>query len=187
MKLNSTKLDSKIINQYLYNYHNGDVQSFYNLYVYIKKPLFLYILSIIKDYHFAEDILQELFIKIKNNIKNYNKELNGKSWIFIIAKNLTIDFLKKNNKELPYEGEKLLFLIDTKYQKVDKNNSVEFITKIFKMLNLTEQQILSLHIFSGFKHYEIAAILSIPYSKVRSKYAYILKKIRMNCNKEDLK
>lgn len=62
-----------------------------------------FILSKVKDESMADDILQEVFIKIhlkKGYLKNTDKL---KSWIFTIANNTTLDYFRKRDLILPNE------------------------------------------------------------------------------------
>ena len=49
----------------------------------------------------AEDITQEVFVKIWKNIKKFDQNRSFKPWIFQIAKNTSIDFLRKK-KSIPF-------------------------------------------------------------------------------------
>ncbi|WP_417228418.1 RNA polymerase sigma factor SigZ [Amphritea sp.] len=46
----------------------------------------------------VEELLQETFIRAYQNIDNLNSKEKVKSWLFMIARNITIDFYRKNNK-----------------------------------------------------------------------------------------
>ncbi len=48
----------------------------------------------------AEDITQEVFVKVWRNLKKFDKQKSFKTWIFSIAKNTAIDFLKKSRSAL---------------------------------------------------------------------------------------
>jgi RNA polymerase sigma-70 factor (ECF subfamily) len=49
----------------------------------------------VRDKETAEDLAQETFIKVLNNIDRYLPEFKFSSWLFKIANNITIDFLRK--------------------------------------------------------------------------------------------
>jgi RNA polymerase sigma-70 factor, ECF subfamily len=56
-----------------------------------------YILRITNiDLEEAENLLQEVFIKVYENINDYNEELAFSSWIYRITHNITIDHHRKN-------------------------------------------------------------------------------------------
>jgi len=47
---------------------------------------------------YAEDLTQDVFIRVFLNISSFREESSLSTWIFTIARNLAIDFLRKNNK-----------------------------------------------------------------------------------------
>lgn len=57
-----------------------------------------YINSRVKNDAIADDILQEVFIKIHLNINNIKKQESLKSWIYTIAHNTIMDYFKKQSK-----------------------------------------------------------------------------------------
>lgn len=64
------------------------------------KPLYNFVYRIIPDSGEVEDIIQEVFVKIWKNIKKFDPKQNPsadgfKTWIFTIARNTTIDWLRK--------------------------------------------------------------------------------------------
>ncbi|MBI4858202.1 MAG: RNA polymerase sigma factor SigZ [Acetobacterium woodii] len=62
------------------------------------KPLKGYIKKRVDNEEDAEDILQEVFIKINNNLKNLEDEKKIHAWIYTIARNAITDYYRKNSK-----------------------------------------------------------------------------------------
>lgn len=67
----------------------------------------------------------------------------------------------------------------------DKIINNEFIFSLLSTLKEDEKEIVTLHIYGELTHVEIAETLSMPYPKVRWKYAYALKKLRNTLAKYD--
>jgi RNA polymerase sigma-70 factor (ECF subfamily) len=63
-----------------------------------QRPIFSLVYRMVRDRELAEDLAQETFIKVFNNLQHFNPKYKFSSWIFKIASNLTIDALRK--KEL---------------------------------------------------------------------------------------
>ena len=55
-----------------------------------------YILLMVRDYHHAEDLTQETFFKAYNSMSSYKGKANPRTWLFRIAHNTTIDFIRKH-------------------------------------------------------------------------------------------
>src|SRR5438105_2395160 len=62
-----------------------------------ERPVFSLIYRMVRDNETAEDLAQETFIKVLNNIDRYLPEFKFSSWLFKIANNITIDFLRRRH------------------------------------------------------------------------------------------
>ncbi len=60
-----------------------------------ERPVFSLIFRMVRDREVAEDLSQDSFIKVLNNIDRYRPEFKLSSWLFKIANNVAIDFLRK--------------------------------------------------------------------------------------------
>src|SRR3954453_257741 len=64
-----------------------------------ERPVFSLIFRMVRDREMAEDLAQDTFIKVLNNIDRYRPEFKLSSWLFKIANNVAIDHLRK--RQLP--------------------------------------------------------------------------------------
>jgi RNA polymerase sigma-70 factor (ECF subfamily) len=70
-----------------------------------ERPIFSLIYRMVRDREQAEDLAQESFVKALNALDSYKPEFKFSSWIFKIANNVTIDFLRKRKLDtLSIEG-----------------------------------------------------------------------------------
>ena len=60
-----------------------------------ERPVFSLIFRMVRDRETSEDLAQETFIKVLNNLDRYSPEFKFSSWLFKIANNLTIDHLRR--------------------------------------------------------------------------------------------
>jgi RNA polymerase sigma-70 factor (ECF subfamily) len=60
-----------------------------------ERPVFSLVFRMVRDRNVAEDLAQEAFIRAFNAIDSYNPSYKFSNWIFKIANNHTIDFLRK--------------------------------------------------------------------------------------------
>lgn len=132
--------------------------------------IFTYILMNTKDYYLAEDILQEVFIKAYKNYDSYQANSSFKTWIFKIAQNTTIDFMRKKNA-LKYYIELTLNERDTKplpEQILQLNEEELQLYHAIQTLKLHLRQVILLRKIKGFSTKETAEILNWSESKVKS-------------------
>ena len=141
-----------------------------------KGMMFCSINGIINDNHLSEDILQEVFIKIANNIDKVNDDINSnetKNFIMTITKNTALDCYRKNAKNREHEcyiadcEEEVFSKIDKNYvSKLDDGNKVFYLMKNMKE---TYRDIFMLKYVNDLENKDIAGLLNISEETVRQR------------------
>ena len=153
-----------------------DEEAFLELYQSINQPLFAFILGLVADFHEAQDILQETYLKIRSAAHLYQAQGKPMAWIFTIARNLARMHFRQSQRvadesieDIDAEG---FFSSEMDHQDriVMKN--------LLEKLDEDERTIILLHAVSGYKHREIAQYLEKPISTVLSRYNRGIKKLR---------
>ncbi|MCL1866924.1 MAG: RNA polymerase sigma factor [Oscillospiraceae bacterium] len=181
--MSKTKIDKAKLDSYIQRTAAGDRDSFVKLYDYVRKPVFLFALSIVKDYQTAEDVLQESMLRIAFNSDKYTRGTNPYAWVMSITRNLCSDALRSPTKhDLPLDDAE--FVSDSKDIVKSTEEADEVLTAL-QVLSHQEREIVSLYIYAGFSQVEIAKTLEIPYTRVRSQYKYALEKMRKYFNEVD--
>ena len=146
------------------------------LYKNYSKLVYGVIYSILKNTDETEDVLQNVFVKI---FKLDNEKLPTKShlsWLYSVAKNETINYIKKHSKEKNYESLYEMTDNDTEIGKVlDK----EYFNKLIENLPPKQQEILSLKIISNLSFREIANILDMKIPAVQWHYYKSLNTLKL--------
>ena len=186
--MNTKKLTSKnkeyqksLIEKLIKNVGEGDKEALSALYEHTKTAVYGFSLSILKNTHEAEDVLQEVYIKIYESASVYQSKGNPLAWILTITKNLSLMKLRKNKNHKDVDELKEI-LADNTNTDVAENKML--LSSVFGNISDEERNILMLHTVSGFKHREIAKMLEIPLSTVLSKYSRAIKKIRERMGEE---
>ncbi len=138
-----------------------------------KIPLYNYIYRIVYNREDAEDLLQEVFLKIFKNIDSIDFKRNLRSFIFKIARNSCIDFLRKRKSRIPFIEE----IYESKndiYERMKLKGKIER-----ALLNLKEEdrEIIILKYIENFKIKEISEITGIPENTVKIRIFRALKKL----------
>ena len=147
---------------------DGDEFSFTLLYNETYKGVFSFIYSMICNYQDAEDLMQDTFIKVRQNIQGYKIGTNVSAWILQIAKNLTIDFKRKEKKQNTVTLDYIENTMPAKSDNVEQK--LYLLEKLKECLPEIERQIVVLHIINGYKNKEIAKLLKLPLGTVLWKY-----------------
>ncbi|MFN8284994.1 MAG: sigma-70 family RNA polymerase sigma factor [Chitinophagales bacterium] len=77
----------------------GNPKAFASLMQKYQKPVYHVILKIVKDKKVAEDLMIESFAKAFDNMQQYSSQFSYSTWLFKIASNTSIDFLRKQRME----------------------------------------------------------------------------------------
>lgn len=140
------------------------------------KAVYGYILSIVRNPEDADDIYQDTFLKVRTAADTYQAQGKPLAWIFTIARNFCLMKYRQDQKraELDYDD-----LEDMPgLSKIDNNEERIVLNAALTALTEEERQIVILHAVTGFKHREIADMLSLPLSTVLSKYKRSLSKLK---------
>lgn len=138
-----------------------------------KKYVYYMAFSILKDYAISEDILQDTFISFLKHIKRINPEKNIINYLIKIAKNLSLNRLKKRKRETIMD---LDHVEDA--QKEISIEKTEIVDRMKNVLNDVEFQVVILHVINNLKHKEIAVILKKPLGTITWIYKTAIDKVR---------
>lgn len=155
----------------------GDKPALAELYRETKSSVYGFALSLTQNTADAEDILQEVYLKIWANAGTYKIKGTPMAWILTITKNLALMKLreKKRHQDLKPEEWDMAFHIPDSAGNVEDRHLLE---TALNLLSEEERQILLLHAVSGLKFREIGDLMGIPLSTVLSKHHRALKKLR---------
>ena len=73
----------------------GDEKAYSELTQKYQKPLYFHVRKMIRNPDFAEDLVQDIFLKAFKSLKNYKNDYAFSTWLYRIATNHTIDYLRK--------------------------------------------------------------------------------------------
>lgn len=153
----------------------GDNKAFANLYTNTYQAVYGFLLSILNNREEAEDVLQETYIKIRENASGYKHNGKPMAWIFTIARNLAYMKLRKRKRVSMLSIEDAENVVG--FSDVTNAEERMVLEAAFRILNVEERQIVMLHAVSGLKHKEISQIMKKPLSTVLSKYNRAIKKL----------
>ena len=78
----------------------GDRDALREVYEAYLKLIYALCLSKLKHKESAEDVTSEFFIRLYNSAATYDGRGNHKAWISTIARNMCIDYIRKNSREI---------------------------------------------------------------------------------------
>ncbi|MDR0661149.1 MAG: RNA polymerase sigma factor [Prevotellaceae bacterium] len=119
----------------------------------------------------AEDAMQDSFIKVFEKIDTYNSSVSFRAWLKRIAINTAIDMLRKKKVVFLELDERTSVAEEEDVDNFHDNMlKVESIKKRIETLSEGYRLVLTLHLIEGYDYDEVAEILKISNSTVRSQY-----------------
>ena len=129
----------------------------------------------------AEDAVQEIFLALWQSASRFDANKGSEiTFIATIARRRLIDGLRKNNKHKILQSIDDSISDDVFQQKsnLEKNAELSLAIGILETLEKKDQELLSLSIYQGYSHVEIAKLLNLPLGTVKTKIRRNLMKIR---------
>jgi RNA polymerase sigma factor (sigma-70 family) len=151
----------------------GNRKAQYKIYSLYSKAMLNTCIRIVKNQEEAEDVLQEAFIDAFTKIHSFRMESSFGLWLKQIVVNKSINYLRSKKLEL-VDIEENLHKIDGTIEvfngEDDAELKVEAINKALYQLPDGYRTVLSLYLFEGYDHEEIAGHLGISESTSRTQY-----------------
>lgn len=165
------------LNAYAARMKEGDEEAFALLYESTKKGVFSFVYSVTRDYEVSEELMQETYVRVKQNIRSY-REGNFSAWLLMIARNLAYNHVRRAKRETPLPENPP----EREYRMEEDGTPV--LDAVKAVLGEEEGQIVVLHAVGGYKHREIAKMLNKPLGTVTWTYKNALEKLRKYLEEE---
>lgn len=153
------------------------------IWIQFNQTLLNFIQSKVSNKHDAEDILQNVFIKIYKNIDDLKSETKLESWIFQITRNSIIDYYRAKKPDYSLNKAEESFEIPIETENMNQKISL-YLNELIRELPKKYQEPLDMYEFKNHKHKEISKKLNISVSgsKTRVQRAKIkLKEMLLKC------
>ena len=152
---------------------NKEKTSFEQVYLQFVKPIYYVAFAILKNKEDAEDVASDVFLSYYQ-MRNKEKIKNVKNYLFKMAHNKALNYLKRKNRE------ELKDDIDVYYVEKDNfdNSLVTQIKKEIYSLPDEEKQIFVMHVNGGMGFRQISRIMKMSISAVYRRYKKAIKMLQ---------
>ncbi len=158
---------------------NKDEKSFNYLYDNYSGAIYGLILKIVYDTNYAEEVIQDVFVKIWKNIDQYDAS-KGRlyTWMINIARNTAIDYLKSKSYQNEQKNQSISNFVDKDEANsfsLRMDNSDESKTDLIGMNTIIDglkpewKELIQLAYFQGYTQVEISEMLDIPIGTVKTR------------------
>ena len=147
---------------------HGDQRAFAELVSRYQKPLYNLALRMTADPEDAKDVVQSTFIKAYEKLSTYQYQYHFFSWLYRIAINDSINFLRQRKRFTPLHEEILPDTVRTEkaFQDLDL---AEYIQTALMQIKLEYRTVIILRHFQELSYEEIAYILNLSVERVKSR------------------
>ncbi|MBQ9065054.1 MAG: RNA polymerase sigma factor [Blautia sp.] len=181
-------MDNSRFDECMNRIRGGDKEALKEIYESCQEYIFHLMYSITGNYSDAEDLSVEFFLKLWDIADKYTPGGGYRRWLTVIARNLALDFLRRNQREIALEAENIEQELekhsgdDPGYEKVLDDISIE---QALAGLSPAEREIVHLKVAGELTFQNIADILKVPMGTVTWRYRQAVGKLR-RCGYEAL-
>jgi RNA polymerase sigma-70 factor (ECF subfamily) len=159
---------------------NKDQQAFSDLMDKYKDPIYYMLLKMVNNNDYAEDLTLEAFGKAFNRLNQYTPNFAFSTWLFKIATNNCIDFLRKKKKNVMSidnrisnsDGEEYMFEIKsdgmTPEQITMNDQKIQLMRQYVKKLKPRYEILVEMRYFKEMSYEEISVELNLPLGTVKA-------------------
>jgi len=145
-----------------------------------QRPLYAHIRNMVINHDDTDDVLQNTFVKVFQNLKNFKGESKLYSWIYRIATNEAITFINTRAKKSGISSEELKDkMINNLQADVDYDgDAIQLkLQKAVATLPEKQQLVFKMKYFQELKYEEISEILETSVGGLKASYFHAVKKI----------
>ncbi len=157
----------------------GEAQFFEQIVNRFHRPVTKFIFRMVNDYETALDLTQEVFLKVYTALDRYDDQYKFSTWLFKIASNHTIDYLRKQNgstfsiEEINDHSEGNLFEIQSESPSPERqailNQRRVAIESVISQLPVPYRQVIVLRHVAELEYEEIAEVTGLPMGTVKNR------------------
>jgi RNA polymerase sigma-70 factor (ECF subfamily) len=177
-------------NTIIESFKNGNLYAFNILVLKYQKKVYWLVRKMVLNHDDADDITQEVFIKLHKSLDKFRGESKFYTYIYRIAVNLSLNHLNKNKRNYTRQVDlnSETFRLKSDEKSTDETYDEQNRTKILEeaICSLPEQQraVFNLRFYDNLGYDEIAKILNRSVGGMKANYFHAVKKIEVFLKKK---
>lgn len=184
-------LEQKDDSELLTAYARGDVGAFEVLLARHRRPLFNFLLRSVRDHDRAEDLMQEVFLRIIQNAADFQGQSKFTTWMYTIARNLCVDHARKMTHRrhasldatpAGQDGAPLSERIPNVAPSTDRSAAApemrQRIALAVEALPEEQREVFLMRQLQGLGFAEIASVVGVSENTIKSRMRYALERLQ---------
>lgn len=159
----------------------GDRNAFAELYRRLQRPLFGYLMKLVREREMVEDVLNETMMEVWRQAARFEGRSSVNTWVFSIAHHRAVSRLRKK-RETSLDEEQAATIEDeapTPDERAISGDMSRLIGALMEKLSFEHREILHLAYFQEFSVQEIADALDLPANTVKTRMFYARQRLKV--------
>jgi RNA polymerase sigma-70 factor, ECF subfamily len=162
-------------------------KQFNELYDKYHQEIFRFLVYMVKDRQHAEDLVQEVYIKVLDAYERFRGQSSERTWIYSIARHVAIDWIRKQQRrkkkgffQSGIDEEQLIIVDDRPLPEevVTQSETMQAIYKSLESCSVDQKTVVILRYIQGLSIAETAQALNWSESKVKTTQHRAIKKLK---------
>jgi len=159
----------------------GDRDAFAQFYRQVERPLFGYLMKLVREREMAEDILNETMMEVWRQAGRFEGRSAVNTWVFSIAHHRAVSRFRKR-RESALDEEHAATIADerpTPDQRAQSSGMARLLARLMEQLTFEHREILHLAYYQEFSVQEIADALHLPPNTVKTRMFYARQRLKV--------
>jgi RNA polymerase sigma-70 factor (ECF subfamily) len=176
-KFVNSKSDSELIR----DFKNGDVRGYNEIVRKYQQQVYWIVRKMVNSHDDADDLTQEVFIKVYSALRDFREESNLFTWLYRIAVNYSINHIKKVKIRNTVSFEVVTDPVETKDKKsdelIDEQTRRKHLEAAIETLPARQRAVFNMRYYDELSYDEISKILKKSVGGVKANYFHAVKKL----------
>jgi len=153
-----------------------------------QRMLYFHIRRLVIDHNDADDVLQNTFLKAWRYIERFRGEAALKTWLYRIATNEALSFLKSRNRQMHQDVDNIQNDLKHSLEQgryIDGDEIQMALQKAILTLPERQRAVFNMRYFDEMKYDEISEVLEVSVGSLKASYHHAVKKIEKSLASND--
>jgi RNA polymerase sigma factor (sigma-70 family) len=174
-------LENKTDNDLINDFKNGDIKAYNEIVRRYQQQVYWVIRKMVNSHDDADDITQEVFIKVHSALKKFREESNLFTWLYRIATNYSINHIRRIKVKNTVSFEIVTEPIESSDKKTDELIDEEIRRKILEeaieTLPAQQRAVFNMRYYDQLSYDEISKILKKSVGGIKANYFHAVRKL----------
>lgn len=158
---------------------HGDNDAFCRLYYKYRNLLLKVAIALLRDVHTAEDVVQDVFVRFAENIRDFQLTGSLKAYLSVCVANRAKNVLMSRKKDCAFAEKQTARANDSgPEQQIIRNEELQLLGRAMEQLSFEQRQVIALRHYGGMRFSAISQALALSPNTAKSRYRYGMDKLR---------